>query len=64
MRAVFKVAEQQLSSHVIDELTERRTLRGETTRDSTPVNTQFLRDNFNPALPARHQEYDELANSV
>ena len=64
MRAGFKVAEQQLSSHVIDEPTERRTLGREATRDSTPVNTQLLRDNFNPALPARQQEYGELANSV
>jgi hypothetical protein len=64
LRAVFEVAEQQLSSHVIDELTERQTLRREAARDSTPVNTQLLRDNFNHALPARQQEYGELANSV
>src|SRR5262249_22827460 len=64
LRAVFKVAEQQLSSHVIDELTERRTLRREATRDGTPVNAQLLRDDFYPTLPARQQEHHELANSV
>jgi hypothetical protein len=58
------VAPQQLSPHVIDELTKRRTLRREAARNSTSVNTQLLSDNFNPALPARQQEYDELANSV
>ena len=64
MRAVLEVAEEQLSSHVVDQLTERLTLRREATRDSTPVNAQLLCDNFNPALPARQQEDGELANSV